>query len=151
MVWGSTRNDGRSPPEGVGIEDAALVHRRRSQWIIGPVAARVTSHSPGMLPAAGGRGRSCGPGCAARVLSDLAVRRCALPVAALANWVCVLMCPFYRPFSSRSSWRSAAGGQAALPAVAYGFPVFSDQSAGMEDRALSLGRDFIDAMVVEAP
>ena len=112
------------------------------------------------------------------------------------------MVSFYRPFSSRSSWRSAAEwpaelvsevqdyndirimgaiedrimlstsnlpqmdavlimtfvlpntsetSSAALSAVAYGFPVFSDHSAGMENRALSLGRDFIDEIVMEAP
>ena len=33
-----------------------------------------------------------------------------------------------------------------LPAVAHGFVVFSVQSAGWENRALSLERDFIDAV-----
>jgi len=67
------------------------------------------------------------------------------------NWGCALTFLFYRPFSSRSSWHGAAGWQTALSAVACGFPVFNDQSAGEEDRALSLGRDFIDETVMEVP
>jgi len=39
----------------------------------------------------------------------------------------------------------------ASPAVAQGFVVFSDQSAGWENRALSLERDFIDAVARAAP
>ncbi len=38
-----------------------------------------------------------------------------------------------------------------FPAVAYGYVVFSGQSAGRENRPLSLGRDFIDVMVLAPP
>ena len=44
-----------------------------------------------------------------------------------------------------------AGWQAALSVHAYGFLVFSDQSVGLENRALSLGRDFMDETVMEFP
>ena len=38
-----------------------------------------------------------------------------------------------------------------LPAVAYGYTVFSEQSAGSKNRALSLERDFIDVVGLAAP
>ncbi len=57
----------------------------------------------------------------------------------------VLARPFF--FVSLSLLPPGLGGIAVrLPAVACGSMVFSDQSEGWENRALSLERDFIDAV-----
>ena len=108
----------------------------------------MTTAPPGTLPAAGGRGRSFAPECAAPVASTLAGWHCTPSMASSANRGCAATFSFYRSFSSRSSWRGAAERAGSHPAVAYGF---LGQSAGMENRPLSLGRDFIDEIVVESP
>ena len=59
---------------------------------------------------------------------------------------------FRWPFSIRSSGQVSAGLQSGLTAAAAaGLPASIDQSAGLENRALSLGSDFIQEIVLEAP
>ena len=51
----------------------------------------------------------------------------------------------------RSSRQVSAGLQIGLTAVAAGLPASMDQSAGLDERALSPGRDYIHVMVLKAP
>lgn len=67
-----------------------------------------------------------------------------------ASWVCGWVLFRYRPFSSRSSWRGAAGLLYDLSAMAAGQLVSVHQCAGLENGPLSLGRDFIDEVVMES-
>ncbi len=139
------------PRDGEGFQEATFAHQRLSHGTSCQLAAPVATTRPGMLPAAGGHGRSCGPGCAARVASALAARRCTPSMTSSANWGCPWMFFLYRPFSSHSSRRGVAGWQAALSAVAAGLPARLEQSASLENRALSLGRDFIREVVTQSP
>ncbi len=58
---------------------------------------------------------------------------------------------FYRPFSPRSSGQVLAGCRASLSAVAAGHPASMNQSGDLGERALSLGRDYIDVNGVADP
>ena len=124
VVWDSARSDGLSPRECVGTGGAARFRLRLRQRVGCRAAGLVAPALPGALPPAGGRGRSCGPGCADRVASSLAARRLAPSMTSSANRGCALTFSFCRTLSSRSSWRGAAGPQAARSAVAAGHMVF---------------------------
>ena len=80
-----------------------------------PMVAPLTRRRHGTLPAAGGRARSCGPGCAARVAAAPAAQRCTSPPIHSRMWRRSLEVSFYRPFSSRSSVTVSAGLQTGSP------------------------------------
>ncbi len=115
----------------------------------GPMASPAAPTQPGTPPAAGGRGRSCGPGCAARVAAAPAARRCTPPPTSPATWGRTSF-SFCWPFSSRSSVSVSAGLQHDLSVVAAGIPASTDQSAGLSERALSLGGDYTHVMGLAA-
>lgn len=105
---------------------------------------------PGTPPDPGGRGRSSGPGCAARVATAAAVQPCTPPTIHSRTRWCSLMVSFYRSFSSRSSVSASAGLKTGLSAVDAGCPAPFDQSGDLGERAVSLGRDYIDVMGLAA-
>ena len=90
------------------------------------------------------------PGCAPESQLLSLPQPCTPPVH-LSTWRRPLRNSFRRLFSSRSSRQILAGLQTGLPAVAAGCPASMDQSEGLERRALSLGRDYIDVVVLKAP
>ena len=100
---------------------------------------------------ADGRGRSSGPGCAAPVAAALAARRCTMATFRSATRERTLLASFYRPCSSRSSWQILAGLQTGLTAVDAESPASVAQSADLGERAVSLGRDYIDVIGTGSP
>ncbi len=111
------------------------------------LTARVAPTLHERLPAAGGRGLSCEPGCAVPAAIAPSVSGCTPSMTSSAKWGCGWTFFLFWPFSCRPSRRV---GRDDRSAVAAGHLVFVHQSAGLEHPGLSLERDFIRETVMES-
>ncbi len=108
------------------VSHGALVDKRFSRQGLCRVEARQAGVLTGRLFSAGGRGRSCGPGCAAPVAAALAALSYRWPMTFSSVRGCALTCSLSRSFSSRSSPWVSAGVWTAPSAFTYRLLTFRD-------------------------